>query len=60
MGQVLKDVQDLARQKGEKGIPTRRNKQHSASENNVCSWKWLVFKTQGLVILKAFTNCHGK
>lgn len=53
-------MQELARQKGEEGIPMRRNKEHRVSENNVCSWKWLVHKTQGLVICKAFANCHSK
>ena len=60
MGQLLKDVQELARQKGEESIPMRRNRQHSVSENSVCSWRWLVCTIQGLAILKTFSNCHGK
>lgn len=60
MGRDLKDMQELARLKGEEGVPMRRNKEHRVSENNVCSWKRLVCKTQGLVILKTFANHHGK
>lgn len=56
MSQVLKDVQELVRQRGQKGIPTRRTKQHCACEKNDHSGKQRVCNTQGLMPFNPFNN----
>ena len=56
----MKDVEELARQTGERGIPVRRDKQHCVREKKVHIWKWLVGKTQGLLTSSPFDNWHGK
>lgn len=56
MSQVLKDVQELVKQREQKGIPMRRNKLHCVCEKNDHSWKWRVCRTQGLMPFNPFNN----